>query len=142
MNGIRMPVDTMDLTLECLPPLIFDHRDCERVHDYTKWIGKCKYENQLGWKIKEHENCCTGCGSLFCFYQKDPESLNMIIDKLVCIDAKPERKRFIAYQAAIRSIYRGRLGKGVRKQVRYCFEIDIVLKISSKQPFRARTLST
>ena len=63
-----MPVDTMDLTLERLPPANFDELDCERVHDYMKWFEKSKYGNQLGWKIKEHEHGCTGCGSPFCFY--------------------------------------------------------------------------
>ena len=65
---------------------------------------------------------CIGCGSPFCYYKRDPEGLNRIIDSLVCIEAKSERKRFMTYQACIRIVYKGRLGRGVRKRVRWCFE--------------------
>ena len=122
MNTVRCPVDTMDLTLQQLPPKNLDVMECEEVEDYMRWFNKTAHGEKYGWAIKEFDLVYNGCGSPFCMYDKNPVAMEKIVDKLVSLDARPERKRFMAYQAAIRSHYRGRLGRGVRKRVGYCFE--------------------
>ena len=60
--------------------------------------------------------------------------MNRVIDKLVCLDVTPERKLLIAYSDAIRFHYRGKLGRGARKRVGWCFESMV------KQCFRVEII--
>ena len=63
-------MDTMDLTLEQLPPKDLNIVDCEEVPDYIKWFDETNYGNKFGWKIKHYEDKCSACGSPFCLYKK------------------------------------------------------------------------
>ena len=96
--------------------------DCEVVEDYMKWFEKADYGNKLGWKIKKFKKVCNACGSPFCMYDQNPIGLNKTIDKYVCVEGTPEARRLRCYQEGIRLHYKGRLGKGVRKRVGWCFE--------------------
>ena len=117
-NVFRGKYDHSVLTLCYLPPTDLNDTEPLSEDDITRWFKK----TPEGWRVREHEGPCYGCGSPWCLVQENRKAVNALIENVrTCKGTSMREKRYRCYRAAISNKY-GTLGYQQRKSPGWCLQ--------------------
>lgn len=116
-NTVQKVVHNNSLTQVVLPPNELHNTRIESLKEINKWFKV----GPMGWEIKKFEDPCVTCGSPYCFFKNNKNTLNAIVIRVKHLEHLTNKeRRHQAYFDGVKSVYPAGT-RGVRRRLGYCF---------------------